>query len=79
LPISPAGSSTSIISTSAGLIGKAVEELAVPGEIAVSAILRGGRGVLPVPGTAFQKDDILYVNVLRESADKLERLLGLKE
>ena len=30
-------------------------------------------------GSTFEKDDILFVNVLRESADKLERLLGLKE
>ena len=63
----------------AALIGKEVAELAVPGEIAVSAILRGGRGVLPAPGTAFEKDDIVYINVLRESAEKLERLLGFKE
>ena len=63
----------------AGLIGKEVADLAVPGEIAVSAMLRGGRGILPVPGTIFEKDDVLYVNVLRESADKLERLLGFKE
>jgi len=63
----------------AGLIGKDVSELAVPGEISVSAILRGGRGVLPVPGTAFVKDDVVYINVLRESAEKLERLLGFKE
>jgi trk/ktr system potassium uptake protein len=63
----------------AGLIGKDVAELAVPGEITISAILRGGRGILPVPGTAFQKDDVVYINVLRESADKLERLLGFKE
>jgi trk system potassium uptake protein len=63
----------------AGLIGKDVAELAVPGEIAVSAILRGGQGVLPTTGTVFEKDDVIYVNVLRESAEKLERLLGFKE
>ncbi|HEY5540548.1 MAG TPA: TrkA C-terminal domain-containing protein, partial [Coriobacteriia bacterium] len=59
--------------------GKEVVDLAVPGEISVSAILRGGQGILPVPGTTFEKDDVVYVNVLRESAEKLERLLGLKE
>jgi trk system potassium uptake protein TrkA len=63
----------------AGLIGKSIRDLAVPGEIAVATILRGGKGILPEPGTAFEKDDTLYVNVLRESAEKLERLLGFKE
>ena len=63
----------------AGLVGKTVSDLAVPGEIAVATILRSGRGILPQPGTVFEKDDTVFVNVLRESADKLERLLGLKE
>jgi trk system potassium uptake protein len=63
----------------AGLIGNSVGELAVPGEIAVATILRGGKGILPEPDTLFQKDDTLYINVLRESAEKLERLLGIKE
>ena len=35
--------------------------------------------ILPIEGSAFEKDDTLFVNVLRESAEKLERLLGLKE
>jgi trk system potassium uptake protein len=63
----------------AGLIGKGVEDLLVPGEVAVATILRAGRGILPVAGTTFEKDDTLFVNVLRESAEKLERLLGFKE
>jgi trk system potassium uptake protein len=63
----------------AGLIGKEVGELVVPGEIAVATILRAGRGILPVAGTTFEKDDTIFVNVLRESAEKLERLLGFKE
>jgi Trk K+ transport system NAD-binding subunit len=63
----------------AGLIGKSVGELAVPGEIAVATIIRTGGAVLPADGTTFQKGDVLFINVLRESAEKLERLLGLKE
>ena len=63
----------------AGLIGKRTSDLAVPGEIAVATILRSGKGILPDPGTTFEKDDKLYINVLRESAEKLERLLGFKE
>jgi trk system potassium uptake protein len=67
------------ISLPASLVGKSVRELAVPGEIAVATILREGKGILPDPNTTFEKDDTIYVNVLRESAEKLERLLGFKE
>jgi trk system potassium uptake protein TrkA len=63
----------------ATLAGKTVGDLTVPGEVAVASIVRGGRAILPVEGSAFEKDDTLFINVLRESADKLERLLGLKE
>lgn len=63
----------------AGLEGKSVADLEVAGEIAVSTILREGKGVLPVAGTEFKKGDTIYVNVLRESTEKLERLLGFKE
>jgi len=63
----------------ASLIGKSVTDLAVPGEVAVSAIVRAGQAILPIEGTLFEKDDVLFVNVQRESAGKLERLLGLKE
>jgi Trk K+ transport system NAD-binding subunit len=63
----------------AGLIGKSVSEITVPGEVSVSAIVRAGQAVLPTEDWSFEKDDVLFVNVLRESAEKLERLLGLKE
>ena len=63
----------------AGLIGKFIGDLAVPGEISVAAILRAGKGILPEAGTALEKDDVLYINVLRESAEKLERMLGFRE
>ena len=63
----------------AGLIGKSVDELTVPGEISLATIVRTGGAVLPADGTIFERGDVLFINVLRESAEKLERLLGLKE
>jgi NhaP-type Na+/H+ and K+/H+ antiporter len=63
----------------AALIGRSPRDLAVPGEILVTTILRAGKGILPTEGTMFEKDDTLYINVLRESATKLERLLGFRE
>jgi trk/ktr system potassium uptake protein len=61
------------------LDGHALEELNVPGEIAVATVLRHGQGLLPTEGFVFERGDVLFINVLRESAAKLERLLGLKE
>lgn len=63
----------------ATLTGKRAWEINVPGEISVSAIVRSGSSVFPTEGTTLEKGDVLFVNVLRESAEKLERLLGLKE
>jgi trk system potassium uptake protein TrkA len=63
----------------ATLAGKTVGDLTVPGEIAVASIVRAGRAILPIEGSSFEMHDTLFINVLRESADKLERLLGLKE
>ena len=63
----------------AALAGHRVVDLGVPGEISVSAIVRAGEAILPADGTLFEKNDRVYINVVRESAEKLERLLGLKE
>lgn len=60
------------------LVGKPLSEFEVQGEIQVLTIVREGGAVLPVPGVQFEKDDQLYVAVVRESVGKLERLLGLK-
>ena len=67
------------VSLPAALVGRRVIDLGVPGEISVAAIVRAGQAILPADGTLFEKDDRVYVNVVRESAEKLERLLGLKE
>jgi trk system potassium uptake protein TrkA len=63
----------------AWLDGHSAAELDVPGEVALSAVIRAGQALLPASGFALRKGDVLFVNVLRESAEKLERLLGLKE
>jgi trk system potassium uptake protein TrkA len=63
----------------AWLAGHTIEELSIPGEIVVATVIRTGKAILPESDFALEKDDVLFVNVLRESAGKLERLLGLKE
>lgn len=63
----------------ATLAGKTVGDLTIPGEVVVASIVRAGEALLPVEGSTFERNDTLFINVLRESAEKLERLLGLKE
>ena len=59
------------------LVGKAVSELTVRGEIHVVAIGRSGKPFLPTLGTEFQWGDIVYLVVLAASTDRLRALLGL--
>ncbi len=58
------------------LAGKTVGDLAVPGEIEVAVVTRGGRAFLPPAGAAFREGDLLHVLVLAASADRLKALLG---
>lgn len=67
------------VTAPAGLEGRAISQLNVPGEIAVASIVRGGHAYLPEESDVFEKNDQIFINVLRESTTKLERLLGLRE
>lgn len=59
------------------LEGRTVKDLAVPAEIAVVAISRGGRTFIPTLGTTFIAGDILHIVVQAVSANKLKAMLGL--
>jgi trk system potassium uptake protein TrkA len=59
------------------LSGKGVKSLEVTGEIQVTAVVRGHRAFLPVPGTQLEMGDRIYITVSQRSMNKLERLLGL--
>jgi trk system potassium uptake protein TrkA len=63
----------------AGLEGRSVLDLDVGGEIMLTALVREGEAILPASGLTFEKNDVLYINVLNQSTGKLERLLGLTE
>lgn len=60
------------------LAGRPVRNLEVPGEIHITAIIRGNRPFLPTSGTILERNDRLYLTVSQESMGKLERLLGLQ-
>src|SRR5512137_376142 len=60
------------------LIGKPVNDLRVPGEIRVALIVRMGRGLLPVSGTTFEKDDQVHVLVHESAVNKFQKMMGWK-
>lgn len=59
------------------LVGRPVGDLAVPGEVQVVAISRGGGTFLPGPGARFQDGDMVHLSVLATSIDRLKALLML--
>lgn len=60
------------------LRGHRVEELNVPGEITVAALVRDGRATIPTPGTRFQLGDVLYIAVDTAFMTRLEQMLRLR-
>lgn len=61
------------------LWGRQAADLNVVGEVSVVSVLRGNRAYLATPGWVFEKGDIIYCAVSKDSLGKLERLLGLRE
>ena len=66
------------LETPALLVGRAVNELTVIGEIQVVAISRGNKTFMPTRGTAFQKHDVIFIAALTTSISRLKTLLGLE-
>ncbi len=60
------------------LAGKQVQEVSVPGDIAVSAIVRDGKAILPTLGSRFQEGDVASFVVAREAYGRFESFLGMR-
>ena len=56
------------------LVGRAVEQMAIPGEVHVVAISRAGTTFLPTLGTRFQEGDLVHLSVLATSIERLKAL-----
>jgi len=56
------------------LVGRPVEQLAIPGEVHVVAISRAGTTFLPTLGTRFQEGDLVHLTVLATSIERLKAL-----
>ncbi len=59
------------------LVGHAVRDLMVPGEVTVISITRDGKAVLPMLGTLFRTGDVVHLAVMSDAMDRIERLLDL--
>lgn len=57
------------------LAGRPVNSLAIPGELQVVAINRGGKTFLPSGNTLFQSGDSVHLALLAASADRVAALL----
>jgi trk system potassium uptake protein TrkA len=57
------------------LIGRTLNDLSVPGEISVIAIIRGGKAFIPSSADAFKEYDVAEIAVLTTSMPKLKRML----
>ena len=60
------------------LVGKPVNDLRILGEIRVGLIVRMGKGVVPVSGTALEEDDQVYVVIHQSAVEKFQKMMGWK-
>jgi Trk K+ transport system NAD-binding subunit len=60
------------------LVGRSVEELTIPGDIAVSVIVRHGNALLPTLGTRLEAGDVVRFAVAREAYARFESFMGMR-
>ena len=54
--------------------GRTAGELARPGEIALVALVRGGRALVPTAGAVLEPGDVLYLSVAATAQGRLDEL-----
>lgn len=57
---------------------RAVQEVTIPGDIAVVVIVRSGRALLPTLGTRFQAGDVARFVVAHEAYSRFESFMGMR-
>ena len=65
------------VEVTAGLAGHRVNEIAIPGECNVVALVRGGVATVPTLGTTLQAGDTLQVAMQTSATGRLAAMLGL--
>ena len=62
----------------AQLHGRSVSQMSIPGEVSVVAITRNDRTFIPVSGTEFREEDVVYLAVIPSAMTRLESMLGIE-
>jgi trk system potassium uptake protein TrkA len=57
---------------------RAVQEVTIPGDMAVTVIVRGGKAILPTLGTRFERGDVATFVVDRGAYSRFESFLGMR-
>lgn len=58
------------------LAGRTVQDLAVPGEIQVAAVVRGGKSFIPTDATTFHEGDVLELVVATSAMSRLKSMMA---
>lgn len=66
------------VSVSPALENRKISDIEVTGEIRVASIVRGHNALVPAPTTIVKKNDRLFISVLQESMNKLQRMFDLE-
>lgn len=61
----------------AHLEGRTIQDVTIPGDIAVAVIERNGRAILPTLGVRFEHGDVARFMVAREAYGRFESFLGI--
>jgi trk system potassium uptake protein TrkA len=59
-----------------GLVGRTVQDLIIPGESLVSALVRRGQALIPTADTRLEAEDELHVAVAAKALPKFDKLLA---
>ncbi len=65
------------LSVTQQLIGRRVEDISMPNEVLVVAIIRAGQSFIPATGATFREGDVLELAVLTSAMPKFKRMIGL--
>jgi trk system potassium uptake protein TrkA len=59
------------------LVGRSSEDITIPGEVLVVAIVRSGQSFIPATGSRFREGDVIELAVLTSAMPKFKRIIGL--
>jgi Trk K+ transport system NAD-binding subunit len=64
------------IETTKALAGRPLQDLVLPGESTVGAVVRRGQAMLAAPDARLEISDLVYLTVTVNAIPKLEKLLS---